>query len=116
MMTTEERAALEAFVAGVRAHYGARLVDIFVFGSRARGDATPDSDVDLAIILQDGDWTLWSEKRQLLDFVHEALVHHGLYIQAWPLRQSAWHDPSLHPNPRFIRSIRHDAKPVVEAV
>ena len=55
MMTTEERAALEAFVAGVRAHYGARFVDIFVFGSRARGDATPDSDVDLAIILQDGD-------------------------------------------------------------
>ena len=110
-MTTEERAALEAFVAGVRAHYGARLVDIFVFGSRARGDATPDSDVDLAIILQDGDWRFWPEKMALSDFVHDALVDHGLYIQAWPIQLAEWSMPAMHRNPRFVENMKRDAKP-----
>ena len=116
MLTKAERQALDRFVDGIRTHYGARLVDVMVFGSRGRGDASPDSDVDLAIILEDGDWTRWLEKRQLVDLVHDALVQDGLYIQAWPIRKSAWKDPSTHPNPRFIRSIRRDAKPVVEAV
>ncbi len=43
----------------IAAHYGAR--DIRVFGSRARGDSTPDSDLDLLIRLEPG--------RTLLDIV-----------------------------------------------
>jgi len=115
MMTTEQRAALEAFVAGVRAHYGARLIDIFVFGSRARADATDDSDVDLAIILQDGDWRFWHEKLTLSELIHDALVEHGLYIQAWPVRASEWSDPARHSNPRFVESMRREARPWAEA-
>ena len=115
MMTAEERGALDAFVAAVRQHYGVRLVDIFVFGSRARGDANEDSDVDLAIILQDGDWTFWTEKLQLSDRVHDALVEHELYIQAWPVRYSEWLDPGKHRNPRFVASMKRDARPWAEA-
>lgn len=110
-MTPDERTALDAFVAAVRAHYGARLVDVLVFGSRARGDATADSDVDLAIILQDGNWRFWSEKMALSDFVHDALVESGLYIQAWPIRLAEWSSPSANRNPRFIEDIKRDAKP-----
>jgi uncharacterized protein len=29
-----------------------------VYGSKARGNATPDSDLDLLILIRDGDWRL----------------------------------------------------------
>lgn len=32
--------------------YGDRLVDLILYGSRARGDATEDSDIDIALILK----------------------------------------------------------------
>jgi uncharacterized protein len=114
-MTAEERSALAAFVTAVRHHYGPRLVDMFVFGSRARGDATEDSDVDLAIILTDGDWTFWPEKTRLIDMSFDAYMDAGLVIQAWPIARSAWENPDQHHNPRLIRAARRDAKPVHEA-
>jgi uncharacterized protein len=115
-MTDAEHLALEAFVASVRRHYGPRLVDIVVFGSRARGDATEESDIDIALILHDGDWTLWAEKQQLADFIHDALVEHEFYIQAWPVRHSEWLEPSKGANAKFIEAIRTDARPWAEAI
>jgi predicted nucleotidyltransferase len=50
-MTPDERKALDDYVAAVRAHYGPRLVDVLMFGSRARGDHRPDSDADVAVVL-----------------------------------------------------------------
>jgi hypothetical protein len=35
-MTPAERKALDDYVAAVRGHYGGRLVDILIFGSRGR--------------------------------------------------------------------------------
>ena len=47
------RDAVDAFAAGVRAAFGARVREIAVFGSYARGDARPDSDVDVAVVVDD---------------------------------------------------------------
>jgi uncharacterized protein len=114
-MTPAERKALDDYVAAVRKHYGPRLVDILVFGSRARGDARPDSDADVAIILEDGDWQLWEERWFLSGLAYDALVEQGLYIQPWPVRKSVWETPALHHNPAFIEGMRRDARPPQEA-
>lgn len=42
---TELRAQLAAL-------YGDRLVKVILFGSQARGDATPESDIDVMVVLQ----------------------------------------------------------------
>lgn len=42
---------------------------IVVFGSQARGDATPDSDIDLLVVVSDG-----RDRRQLLRSIRTALV------------------------------------------
>jgi predicted nucleotidyltransferase len=115
-MTPAERKALDDFVAAVRRHYGARLVDILVFGSRARGDTRPDSDVDLAIVLEDGNWGFWEEKGLLSDLAYDALIWPGLWIQAWPVSRSDWIEEDLRKVPFFVIGARPDARPVSEAV
>ena len=115
-MTPGELKALDDYVAAVRRHYGARLVDILIFGSRARGDARPDSDVDLAVILEDGDWRFWDEQWLLSGLAYEALIDEGLFIQPWPVRRSAWEEPALHHNPRLIKAMRRDARSLEEVI
>ncbi|MCC6919449.1 MAG: nucleotidyltransferase domain-containing protein [Alphaproteobacteria bacterium] len=48
----------------VRALYGEKLKGLMLYGSRARGDATPDSDYDFLVLLDDPiDWI--AERRRL---------------------------------------------------
>ncbi len=42
---------LDAFLTGLRARFGPRLVSVRLFGSYARGEAHEDSDVDCLILL-----------------------------------------------------------------
>lgn len=111
--TDEEAArAISAFVRAVRSHYGERVKDIVLFGSRARGDYKPDSDADIAVILADGDWSIWREKMELAGIAYDPLVEYGLYIQPWPISKSEWDEPSRHRNPRFVHNVQRDARPV----
>ncbi len=43
---------LAALKSELRATYGDRLVSLILFGSQARGDALPGSDIDLLIVLK----------------------------------------------------------------
>ena len=114
-MTPEQYTAVEAFVDIVRRHYGTRLVDVRVYGSRARGEAHDESDLDLAIILDDGNWEFWDEKRWLAKQASPARFKADIYIQPWPVRRSAWDDPSTHANPRLIEKMRRDARDLKDA-
>jgi predicted nucleotidyltransferase len=46
-----EQAALHDFVQRVRGALGANLVELRLFGSRARGDAAADSDIDVLVVV-----------------------------------------------------------------
>lgn len=114
-MTQEQKTALATYVALVRERYGERLVDLVVFGSRARGDHHDASDLDLAIVLRDGDWDYWTERFWLLDGAYQSFIDVGLRISPRPVRQTAWINPDAHGNPRLVRNMRRDAKRVEEA-
>jgi len=112
--TSEDvKLALDAFAVAVRSHYGTRLRDIVLFGSRARGDGEADSDADVAVILADGDWRYWREKMVLAGIAYDPLIEFGLHIQPWPISLSEWNDPASHRNPRFLANIHRDARPIV---
>ena len=108
-MTSGEQIALADFVAAVRNHYGDRLHDILVFGSRARGDARTDSDVDLAVIFRDDIADFWHEKLLMADMSYNALIIADLIIQSWPISRAQWEAPETAENPEFVRRIKIDA-------
>ncbi|MFM2041791.1 MAG: hypothetical protein RLY86_367 [Pseudomonadota bacterium] len=49
------RPILEELKAGLTALYGDRLDRVILYGSQARGDARPDSDIDVLVVLT-GPW------------------------------------------------------------
>ena len=102
--------ALADFAAAVRRHYGDRLRGLYLFGSRARGDHTAESDADVAVVLADGDWRVLEEKKALIRLGYDLMVDTGTDIQAWPMRESEWREPHRHHNPTFAAAVRAEGK------
>ena len=55
-MTDRDRAALREFKGLVQESLESQFVDARVFGSKARGDAREDSDVDVLVTVATDDW------------------------------------------------------------
>ena len=104
--------ALRCFAETVRREYGARLKGLYLFGSRARRDHHDESDADVAVVIEDGDWRFWDEKMRLVDLGHDMLVDFGLYIQPWPFAASAWTSPEGAPRQHLIEAAKRDARPL----
>ena len=71
--------------------YGDRIERIVLFGSRARGDASPDSDYDVAVFLHD--MTERSVEVHRLAEIQTALIDEAdVFVHAMPFRAGAWAD------------------------
>ncbi len=71
--------------------YGARLERVVLYGSRARGDARPDSDYDVAVFLLDmPDRAL--ELDRLADLATDILYDAGVVVHAVPYRAGAYNE------------------------
>jgi predicted nucleotidyltransferase len=101
--------ALAQFAANVRNHYRDRLKGLYLFGSRAREDHRPDSDADVAVVLQDGDWVSWKERRVLSRLAYEPSLESGLAIQAWPFSEQQWGRAESGPTAPLIEAARREA-------
>ena len=86
---TEPRDVAAAVAADLHALYRERLVDVVLYGSQARGDAVPDSDVDLAVIL-DEVASPWEELRRMDDVLWRHTLESGLTVSATPISRATW--------------------------
>lgn len=50
-LKAREKEALDKLISGLKKLYGANLDSVILYGSKARGDATRDSDIDVMVIL-----------------------------------------------------------------
>ena len=57
-LTSEEQAWLGAYRQAVAQQFPGLIRQIIIFGSKARGTATEDSDLDLLVVITGGDWRL----------------------------------------------------------
>ena len=82
--------------------YGERIERVVLFGSRARGDATEDSDYDVAVFLRDlGD--RWQELDWLADLRSDFLENADVFIDAKPYPAGAYRDRTT-----LMREIRRE--------
>jgi uncharacterized protein len=102
--------ALLAFRGRVEAAYGERLAGVYLYGSRARGEAGADSDADVAVLLRDLDF--WRDLYALTDIAFPSMAEFDLLIHARPVDEAEWR--STTDDGSFIAEIRKDAVPVDE--
>lgn len=100
-----------------RAHFLARIPpdlkieQALLYGSRARGDHTLDSDADVALIVPSGTdaWqTLWA----MSDLAYGVFVETGILIQPVPISSHDWIDPERFGRPSFLRNLRREGIPL----
>lgn len=75
------------------AMYGDRLERVVLFGSRARGDARPDSDYDVAVFLREMP-DRWAEMRRIGMLRFDVLDAAGAFVDARPFPAGSWNDPT----------------------
>ncbi len=83
--------------------YGDRLAGVLLYGSRARGDARPDSDYDLAVLLH-GYEGASDEYERLLDLQLRLEEELGSHISARPFAPD-----EIDRRTAFMRNLRLDA-------
>lgn len=104
-------AALGRFARHARARYP--VVAAYLYGSRARGDDARDSDVDVALILDEaGDDHRPALKRELADLAFDILLETGVYIQHVAIARRHWSRPETFSNPALIQNIRREGRPI----
>ena len=85
-LTENEIHALEEIKRRVRSCFPVH--EFILFGSKARGDAEPDSDIDLLIITEH---TLdWRETDRVIGETYEVNLTHGTLFTAQPVARSDW--------------------------
>jgi uncharacterized protein len=85
---------MRRFRNALEALYGERLERAVLFGSRARGDARPDSDYDVAVFLR-GYGGLWTELQPLGAITTEILQDTDAVISPKPFPEGAYHARTL---------------------
>ena len=93
---------LQRFKTSLRSIYGDRMDRIVLFGSRARGDARPDSDYDVAVFLK----TLpdrWQERDRLAQLRVDFLDESGAFFDTKPFLTS-----EINERTPLMREIRRD--------
>lgn len=78
-----------------------------LYGSRARGDYSPESDADVALIVRANadDWqTLW----MLGGLAFEVMLETGILIQPVPISSDSWAHPERFPRPGFLHAVNRE--------
>jgi predicted nucleotidyltransferase len=97
---TRENPILAKFSAALAEMYGDRLERVVLFGSRARGDAQPDSDYDVAVFLNgmNGSADRWAELHRLAALRVKFIDETGAFFDAKPYPAGAYRErsPLMH--------------------
>ncbi len=110
--TQDVEQALKRFTAEIRRREGGRFRAAYLFGSRARRQERPDSDVDVAVVLGGARGDFLGVKLAMADVAYDVMLETGVLIQPLPLWQQEWDHPQSHPNPRLVHNIRAEGVPL----
>jgi predicted nucleotidyltransferase len=105
---TEEQ-ALASFVRQVLDELEPEIVDIRIFGSKARGDARPDSDLDVLVLVQDPVYAL---KHRILWIASETSLEYDVLLSPRVIPPDDW-DEMAEADTLFYRTICAESIPLL---
>ncbi len=74
---------------GLQKLYGPRLKGLVLYGSYARGEATPDSDIDVAVILDDYE-NIWTEIKHYGALAQRLCLRFNVLVALYPIEEATW--------------------------
>jgi predicted nucleotidyltransferase len=93
LLTREERQAVDAFIKALHQQYPDRIRDVILFGSKARGDSHPDSDIDILILVDDDDWRFSHAVSRLAAHIS---LNYDVLLGPRVIRQARWERSLLY--------------------
>ena len=87
-LNSKDQQVAIAFVDKIRQHFDGQLVSAFLFGSRARGEAEPDSDMDLLVVMAVADPEV---RKAIHHLAAEVWLENGIFLSTLVWSQDHWH-------------------------
>lgn len=91
------------FVRRLRARSGEKIYSVILYGSKARGDYTSGSDLDVLIVVHSDDWRVHKQIRYVAADILLEYAEHDVYLapHVWSvshLREMEQRQPSIYRN------------------
>jgi predicted nucleotidyltransferase len=81
-LSPEDQRAAERFLSAARGHFGDRLARVVLYGSKARGDAHSESDLDLLVVLRGHGGVDWRDARAASFLAADVALETGVDVAA----------------------------------
>jgi predicted nucleotidyltransferase len=102
-LTDNERAALADYLTQLHETCGDRLLQVILFGSKARGDSEPESDIDLLVVLRG---ELDGLKDRLADLSYRISLYYGVVLSDFVAGERRHRWMSQHHEPLLVEAER----------
>ena len=109
-LSDRDAGALDEFARTVRARLGANLVALKLFGSKARGDAAPDSDLDVLVLVAE---RRLEAEDATLDIAFDVNLAHDVYISPRVIERAVLEHPVWRIT-AFVQALEREGVPLQE--
>lgn len=83
----KDRQMVLAFIKKVQQHFAGQVISVILFGSRARGEAEPDSDMDLLVVLSKVDPDI---QREVHNLAADVWLEYGTFLSTLVWSREHW--------------------------
>jgi predicted nucleotidyltransferase len=104
------QSALTEFSKRIRQTLTDHVVDVRLFGSEARGEAVPESDIDVLVVVQPDEGRVPFEDR-VIDIAFDVNLEFGVYISPRVVTPGILNHPVWRETP-FLRNVARESLPV----
>ena len=108
LLKEKDQVAAQEFRARLQRLLGQNLEKLALFGSKAEGQDTPESDIDILVLIKD---SASGMREKILDEAFEVNLKHGVYISPRVISLGTFQHPVWSITP-FFRNLRERGVPL----
>jgi DNA invertase Pin-like site-specific DNA recombinase/predicted nucleotidyltransferase len=106
VMDAETERAARTFIQRLEGKYS--VIESILFGSRARGTHTAESDADIAVVLEGTKGNRYAVGSDMAGIAFDVMLETGILVEALPLWADELKRPETFSNPALIHNIQRD--------